>query len=159
MENKKVTGKIGNPFSNGYVSKAEDVTDEVIERYKKELGIRIGTFYNAEFDKIDVYKISDSGSILTEESGDVLHYNIVEDYEELPKYARQKYDYLYYYDAPFYMELIYNNRMDSYLREFSKRAIAYYDTTKKELEEKYPNNDSLIKEMLNEYMNAYIENK
>lgn len=158
MGNKKITGIINNPFSSWRVSKAEDVNEEVIEKYREQ-GIRIGTFYNAEFDKMDVYKINDYGTILTEESGDVLHYDIIEEYEELPKYARQKYDYLYYYDTSFYMELIYNNKMDKYLREFGEIAIAYYDTTKKELENKYPNNESLVIEMLNEYMNRYIENK
>ncbi|MBF0716084.1 hypothetical protein [Gemelliphila palaticanis] len=152
----KITGKIrSNPFEN-YVSSPEDVTEEVIERYRKD-GIRIGTFYNAEINKTDVYKITDSGSIFAEELGDVLHYDIVEDYEELPKYARLKYDYLYYYNPSYFMELIYNNKLEKYLRDFSDRAITYYENTKKDLEEKYPNNNSLVKEMLNEYMKEYIK--
>lgn len=143
-----------------------DMTTEEKEIYFSKLydeeNVRVGTFFNTEIQDVDIYRIYPDNYIYTDYNGDVLHFDSLLN-EELPKYAMQRYEYMFDHEESLFMELIYNNQLNEYLTKFNEEAIKFYQKNKKKLSEEYfeeldqNNKENYIQELLNELMTEYIK--
>lgn len=141
---------------------SEEEKEIYFSKLYEEKEVRAGTFFNAEINDTDIYRIYPDNYIYTDYNGDVLHFDVLLN-EELPKYAMQRYEYMFNNKASLLMELIYNNKLNEHLIKFNDEAIKFYQDNKEKLLKNYTGEldqekkENYIQELLNEQMAEYIK--